>query len=103
MPSFKDVIHDIRKKLRVRPKLREDLFGAIALVFDCVEPDDALQRFPRLTRMAVGLETDKLLKILKWLFIEQDLTYWLQTGRNMLMSAIEWKAFRIPAPLKYGD
>jgi len=100
MPSHKDVIHDIRKKLKARPGFRKDLFGAIAAVFDCVEPEEVLKQFPKLTRIAVGLQPDKLLKVLKWLFIEQDLTYWLQTGRNMLMSAIETKAFRIPAPLK---
>jgi hypothetical protein len=41
----------------------------------------------------VGLPPDQLLYIIKWLFIEQDVTYWLQTGRDMLMAAIESRVF----------
>jgi hypothetical protein len=33
--------------------------------------------------------------IIKWLFIEQDVTYWLQTGRDMLMAAIESRVFAL--------
>jgi hypothetical protein len=32
---------------------------------------------------------EMLLKILKWLFIEQDITYWNYDGRQMLKMAIE--------------
>jgi len=34
-----------------------------------------------------------MLWIIKWLFIEQDLTYWLQAGRDILMAAIESDVF----------
>ena len=36
-----------------------------------------------------GLTLEMLLKILKWLFIEQDITYWNYDGRQMLKMAID--------------
>jgi hypothetical protein len=100
MPSHKDVLHDLRQKIRKRPRVAQELFEAISHVYDCVEPDTIIKKLPRLRKLRVGLPPDTLLKILKCLFIEQDLTYWLQTGRNMLMSSIEEKVFRMRAPLK---
>ena len=44
-----------------------------------------------------GWPVDQLLYIIKWLMVEQDVTYWLQTGRDMLMSAIETDVFKLPA------
>jgi hypothetical protein len=100
MPSHKDVIDDLKRKLKARPDLEEDIYAAVCEVYDCAEPDEVLSRRTALRRIGAGLPADKLLRIVKWLFIEQDLTYWLQTGRNMLMSAMETKVFRLDAPLR---
>ncbi len=100
MPSHADVIDDLRRKCEEAPELREQLFAAVVDIYDCIEPDEVLKKRPQLQEASVGLEMGKLLKIIKWLFIEQDLTYWLQTGRNMLMSAIESKVFGMKVKLK---
>jgi hypothetical protein len=99
MPSHPDVFRDLRRKIKSHPKLKRKLFLALCDVYDCVEPDKILRKHPSLRRMHKGLPIDKLLRIIKWLFIEQDLTYWLGTGRNMLMSAIERKIFKMEAEL----
>jgi len=99
MPSHSDLIDDLKRKVKNRPDLAEELFRAVCEVYACKEPDPILRRRPSLREFRAGLPLDKILKIMKWLFIEQDLTYWLQTGRNMLMSAIERKVFGIDAPL----
>ena len=103
MPSHDDVLDDLKRKTARHPALTEELFGAICDVYDCMEPDEILRRRPKLRTMKAGLPVDKILRIIKWLFIEQDLTYWLQTGRNMLMSAIEENVFGIDAPLKVSE
>ena len=36
-----------------------------------------------LQRPAKGEETIRILKAIKWLFIEQDIRYWNYSGRNM--------------------
>lgn len=36
-----------------------------------------------------GMSVEMLLALIKWLFIEQDVTYWNFSGRHMLMMGIE--------------
>jgi len=98
-PSHPDVFHDLRLKLREKPRLRKRLFKAICSIYDGSEPKAVLKRHRSLKGFSRGLPIDLVLKVIKWLFIEQDLTYWLGTGRDMLMNAIERKVFKIKAPL----
>lgn len=97
MPSHGDVMHDIRSKLAMRPKDRSVLFDAVCAVYDCAEPAGIVKKMPRLALFKEGWPIDQLLYIVKWLMIEQDVTYWLQTGRDMLMSGIETEIFKLPA------
>lgn len=101
-PSHRDIVLDLRRKLRAKPRLKTELFRALSDVFDCVEPSRAIRRHPRILRLAEGLPIDKVLRIIKWLFIEQDLTYWLGTGRNMLMCSLENKVFGIESELYHN-
>lgn len=98
-PSHPDMLHDLRLKTREKPRLSKALFRAICDVYDCVEPRLAIRREPRIKSFSSGLPIEKTLLILKWLFIEQDVTYWLGTGRNMLMHAIEKKVFKLSGAL----
>jgi hypothetical protein len=95
MPSHTDVIHDLQTKVKANPKLAGSLFDAVCDIYDCSEPTDVSARDSSTVSVSKGLPTDQLLYIIKWLFIEQDLTYWLQTGRDMLMAAIESEVFGI--------
>lgn len=36
----------------------------------------------------VGQPIETILKVVKWLFIEQDVTYWNWSGRSMLYSGL---------------
>ncbi len=96
-PSHGDVIADLKEKVARYPALTDDLFSAISAVYDCEEIKDILKRHPRLQKVAVGLPLDATLRIIKWLFIEQDLTYWAWSGRNRLMSAMENQVFDFEA------
>ncbi|MFB3852853.1 MAG: hypothetical protein ACE148_03400 [Vicinamibacterales bacterium] len=96
MPSHKDVIFDLATKAKRHPSLVPQLFAAVADVYNCSEPAIVLANRPDIASLdAAGLPPDQLLFIVKWLFIEQDLTYWLETGRDMLMSAIEREVFAL--------
>ncbi|MBS3145188.1 DNA adenine methylase [Candidatus Woesearchaeota archaeon] len=89
-PSHKDVFREIEIKKKENPKDFAILMKAIDEVWNCSEPDDVLK-----TRKMIfkeGFQVEMLLKILKWLFIEQDITYWNYDGRGMLKLAIEEKA-----------
>ena len=36
-----------------------------------------------------NIQIETILKLIKWLFIEQDITYWNFSGRNMLYKGLK--------------
>jgi hypothetical protein len=93
MPSHGDVKGDLQQKLAEHPDLKKDLFSAVSAIYDCQKPHDVLTNWPSIKKIQAGLAIDSLLRIIKWLFIEQDLTYWGWTGRDKFMAAIEKDVF----------
>jgi len=86
-PSHKDIFKDLKIKQKENPKLLEKLLDAIDSVWYCEEPEVVLKRIGKI-EFKNGFSTEMLLKILKWLFIEQDVTYWNYDGRGMLRMEI---------------
>ena len=86
-PSHKDVIEDIKIKMKENPQQIPELMKAIEEVWNCKEPDEVLKNYK--FNFKKGFSVELLLKILKWLFIEQDITYWNYDGRKMLFDAIK--------------
>ena len=93
MPSHGDVEHDLQLKVKKYPDLKADLFGAVSEIYKCKEVEDVLEKTPSVSKMRVGLPIDSILRVIKWLFIEQDLTYWGWRGRDKFMAAIEHEVF----------
>ncbi len=87
-PKHEDLHNDLAAKKKESPKDYKKLRELIDAVYECEEPDEAMKRYPNLAFRS-GLPVDTVLKILKWLFIEQDLTYWNNSGRRMFMNGIE--------------
>jgi hypothetical protein len=87
-PKHEDLTGDLEKKKQESPENYKKLRKAIDEVYGCEEPDEALKKYPNLTFKS-GLPADAVLKLLKWLFIEQDLTYWNNSGRRMFMEGIK--------------
>ena len=88
-PSLKTVFADIGMKIDATPSHARLLFEAVDAVYRCREPDDVLANsdFEPLLALSTGLEVEVLLKLLKWVFLEQDLTYWHTSGRRRPMDA----------------
>ncbi len=86
-PSHKGIHADIHLKVKENPKGKAALFTAIERVWNCEEPDKVLSELP--LQFSKGLSPELVLKALKWLFIEQDLTYWNYDGRMMLWSGLK--------------
>lgn len=84
-PSHQDIFNDLRAKKLENHKDFPLLLKAIEKVWNCEEPDDVLKNLD----FKKGYSPELLLKILKWLFIEQDITYWNYDGRTMLKMAID--------------
>ena len=70
-----------------------DLFQvAIDKIYFCEVPTNLLQQsqFQSLNNKYIdGVEYETLLKVIKWLFIEQDITYWNFTGRKMFYDGLK--------------
>src|SRR3989344_1159533 len=84
-PSHKDVFSDLKLKKKENVNDFSQLIVAIEKIWNCEEPDSVLKELQFSYKK--GLNVELLLKILKWLFIEQDITYWNYDGRTMLKKA----------------
>ena len=80
-PSHKDIFEDLKIKKKENSKDFPRLIKMIDDVWNCQEPDSVLKKNEEIV-FNKGLPIDMILKILKWLFIEQDITYWNYIGRN---------------------
>lgn len=87
MPAHRDMIDDLRHKKRGNPSSSKKLYAAIQQVYELQEPDAVMKRIRM--RFSIGHPVDLILKVIKWFFIEQDMTYWNYSGRAMFMSGVD--------------
>jgi hypothetical protein len=87
-PSHKDIFNDLKMKKKENSKDLPKLIQMIDDIWNCQEPNYILKKYDKIS-FSVGFPIELLLKILKWLFIEQDITYWNYDGRGMLRIAID--------------
>lgn len=84
-PRQDDIIADLKRKRRNNSQMYSRLYLLIDKVYNCCDvTDDEMEDIS----FAVGFPVDSIIKIVKWLFIEQDIRYWNYSGRAMLFSAI---------------
>jgi hypothetical protein len=86
-PSHATIIEDVKAKLKENPTQKKALMAVIERVWNCEDPDKVLSDSP--LKFKNGLSPELVLKALKWLFIEQDITYWNYDGRMMLWRGIQ--------------
>ena len=83
-PKHDDIIDDLKKKHILSKTEYSKLFMYIEEIYKCKDID-----FDKVHLMFKdGYSVEMLLKVIKWLFIEQDIRYWNYSGRNMLWRGI---------------
>jgi len=84
-PSHNRIIADLVAKKKANPTAFRKLMLLIERIYKCDEISDA-----EVTAHAfsTGYPVEVVIKTLKWLFIEQDITYWNYAGREKLYGAI---------------
>ena len=88
-PSHKDVLHDLsQKKDALTSEQYDELLNAIKCIYELKPYLEAVQHVNSLPHVDVGWSYELLLKLLRWLFVEQDITYWADEGRKMLYDKI---------------
>lgn len=79
-PKHNEIWDDVYNKVVENPKDGQKLKVLITQVYNCEDPNEDVINSCRFT---TGLPLDLLLYTIKWLFLEQDMTYWNQSGREM--------------------
>ena len=84
-PSHNDILNDLRLKMIESKESYNKLFDLITKIYNCenVTNEELLG-----LSFVNGISVEIILYVLKWLFIEQDITYWNRSGRAMLYSGI---------------
>ena len=90
MPSHKEVFRDLHLKLQTNRNLYQEFARAVEEVASGKNPATVLGR--KRFDFGVGLADDYVLKVLRWLLIEQDVTYWNHNGmgRNWNWGYLRW-------------
>lgn len=79
-PKHEDIYVDLMLKKNEDRVMYTKLYDLLKKVFECHDVAD--EEIASITFTA-GLPVDHIVKVVKWLFIEQDVRYWNYSGRGM--------------------
>lgn len=85
----REIALDLREKNSENPDKFKNLLEAMAEIYHCKENDvnAVLRKYRGLKNsFKSGIDTETLLKIIKWLFIMEDIVYWDNEGRAFLFN-----------------
>ena len=84
-PKHDDISKDLQQKKHSNPSEYKKVYTLIKKIYECNLVDDSEIET---IRFSVGLSPEHIIKVLKWLFIEQDIRYWNYSGRGMTWGII---------------
>lgn len=93
--SHKEIALDLRKKRQENQQKTNNLLEAISELYHCLENDvdRVLEKYPDLKKgFQKGARVEVILKIIKWLFIMEDIIYWDNEGRAFLYNFLRYVA-----------
>lgn len=84
-PKHTELCTDLQKKKEESGEVYTRLYNLLKRIFDCEDvSDDEMEAI----HFNTGLPVDHILKVMKWLFIEQDIRYWNYSGRFMIWKLV---------------
>ncbi|EOU1462724.1 DNA adenine methylase [Clostridium perfringens] len=84
-PRHSDIITDLKNKRNEDEDKYNELYSLIKDIYECKDINSS--DMEKLS-FKNGYSVELVLKLIKWFFIEQDITYWNYSGRAMLMDNI---------------
>jgi hypothetical protein len=93
--SHQEIAIDLRKKRKENLRGFENLLASITQIYNCAESDiDILLKKHRGIKRSfrTGGPVETLMKIIKWLFIMEDIVYWDNEGRAFLLNFLRYVA-----------
>ncbi len=86
-PTHNFLLEDLTaKKYSLTPKQSQSVINAIQVIYDIGTFHNAIQHLNGVPQ--TGLPYETILKLVRWFFIEQDITDWATSGREMLFNKI---------------
>ena len=92
-PKQAEVVEELKALAKFSGAHAIELLTSIRRIWDCEHSEEVLAD---LRRFKGNLNAQRSLLLVKWLFIEQDVTYWTDSGRWMLREGIEREIGRFP-------
>ncbi len=85
-PQQRTLTEELEKLASLSANHKTEILAALRRVWDCEDVEVVVTDL-KLFRGSIAAE--RSLKLAKWLFIEQDVTYWTESGRQMIRDWIE--------------
>lgn len=87
-----EIVADLQSKKQENPREFYKLLDALSEIYNCSENDGGLvlSKYPDLqTSFQIGAKIEVLLKVVKWMFIMEDIVYWNYLGRAKLYNYLK--------------
>ncbi len=92
-PTQNELIEELLDLSRISAAHKTELVAAVKRIWSCEKSSTVLSD---LILFKADIRASRALLLAKWLFIEQDVTYWNESGRWLLRSGIETKVGPFP-------
>lgn len=85
-PSHDDLISEMEHFTSISAKHRKQILTALRRIWDC---ESSAAVLGGLKLFKGDYRAERVLLLAKWFFIEQDVTYWTESGRHILRGHFE--------------
>lgn len=92
-PKHGDLDGALAALVATSPAHRVEILTAMRRIWECM---DSAEVVSGLALFATNVAAERVLLLAKWLFIEQDVTYWTESGRHMLRGGLEHRFGAFP-------
>jgi len=92
-PQQRTLIDELDALTSISPQHKVEILTALRRVWDCENVDVVVAN---LNHFKGNIQAERALKLAMWLFIEQDVTYWTESGRQMIREWMEERFGHLP-------
>jgi hypothetical protein len=85
-PKHSNLIDELQDLVSRSANHEKEILKSIGRIWDC---ESSAKVIADLKFFAGEMKAERVLLLAKWFFIEQDVTYWTESGRHMLRTAFE--------------
>lgn len=86
-PGFDDIYEDLKLKKQENENKFNQVIPIIGMIYRC--EDVNIKEYSKNIHFESGLPIEVILKLIKWLFIEQDIRYWNYSGRATFLEYLK--------------